>query len=666
MKSLHLCIVTILVLFVGCSKIGTFSHDLKLTEEGLFERGQNPLLLIHGPLSSNQTWQTLREELVKSSVGSLCITFEYPTDKDIYDSARLLSKELAGAHKRFGDFQLDIVTHSYGMLVAMAYIGDTTLYNNDVERLLAVVPPYNGSHLVEKENIEELLRLAKQGDLNASDIANSLTFIETLGEQSDILEPDNEELSNLYKSFFNNAAAREIGGRSDRNIEVEVIRGNKPFFDINSKLGNESESSLSALYELRDGTGDGLVDCNLNRKSRRISLMSMAPYPYNHLEIIEKRDICKKIIEFLSLPKIYSTSTIDDPSMEDYYKEAEYNIQLHNWRNMNTDFIRSFGKNMLVSMEQNAILFTNGDNDTYYAWDLQNKEGFREDVTVIWLSSLNTGKFIKILKNNRIPMTSKMTDNYIEILSEYHSKESLAERVWEEQRTLSIEGENADSPTLTWNVPATLSYPVGEDSTTEFYLRVQDLMILDIIEANHWKRPIYFAITVSDQNLIGLRNLNDQSKNFLTMEGMVFRLSPEPVEFITADRLAQNMLHQFEYPCLDDPDAQFDESSVKLMGNYRQCLLQLAHHYCNAMEQTACTDSVNTEFNEAESGWTFEKRIENFEDLSFRSKGITTLDFMTKVIPEDRFPIKYEVISSQIKQMYTLLKINMRKVGNLK
>ena len=623
-----------------------------ITEEGLFEDGQNPLLLIHGPLLSHQTWKTLKKELVKSSGGGHRITFEYPTNMDIFDSARLLSKELAEMHEQNGDFQLNVVTHSYGILVAMAYIGDTTLYHNDVERLLAVVPPYNGSHLVEKENIEELLRMANHSDLNVSDIAKSLTFVETLGEHSGLMEPDNEALNELYKSFYNNAAARQFGGRSDTNIEIEVIRGNKPFFDINSKAGDAPESPLAALYELREGTGDGLMDCNLNRKSRRISLMSMAPYPYNHLEIINKEDICKKIIEFLSLPKQFTTATMKNPSMEDYYKEADYEIQVHKWRNTNIDFIRSYNKNMLISMEQTAILFTNGDNDTYYALDLQNKEGFREDVAIINLSLLNTGKFIKMLKT-RVPMTSKMTDDYIDKLSESHDKESLLEQVWDEQRTVSVEGENADSPKLTWNVPATLSYPVGKDSTTEYYIRVQDVMILDIIEANNWERPIYFAVTVTDKNLIGLRSIHDQSENFLTMEGMVFRLTPEPVDLISTDRLAQNMLHQFEYPYLNDTTAQFDESSVKLTGNYRQGLLQLAYHYLSEMAQTYATDSIKTEFNEAESGWTLEKRIENFEDLSDKLKGRTVLDFMGKTIPEDRFPIPYESIRSQIQQMYT-------------
>jgi len=176
--------------------------------------------------------------------------------------------------------------------------------------------------------------------------------------------------------------------------------------------------------------------------------------------------------------------------------------------------------NMLQTCKPNAILFTNGDNDTFPLWYLQQVEGIRKDVVVTNLSLLNTSWYIKQLQTENI-------DNPFIDMSE-EEVNNIDFKAWS-SKLISI-----PAPKDSLNSTGKIEWEL-KPTYFDIALRVQDLMVLRIIKDNNWNRPLYFAVTVSPTSMLNL-------DEYLTMEGLTYRLSNNTNEVIDIDAMTNNLM----------------------------------------------------------------------------------------------------------------------------
>lgn len=278
----------------------------------------------------------------------------------------------------------------------------------------------------------------------------------------------------------------------------------------------------------------------------------------------------------------------------------------------------NIAKNYLNSCEKNAVIFTNGDNDTFPLWYAQEVEGIRTDIKIVNLSLFNTDWYIdqmlrKTYDAEPIPFGIGR-DKYIQGTNDvayfisnpkmvkdkvHYNIKDLTKFFFSDSKDTKFRPQNSTEeinyfPTKYFYIPVDKKKVLengtvaAKDSSLivdkvrwrikKGMIQKNDLMMIEMLANFNWDRPIYYAITTGANSYLNLMQ-------YFQLDGMAYRLVPIKTTttdnlglygHVNTDVLYENVMHKFCYDGLNNPDIYMDESHMRSIRNYRSNFAKLA------------------------------------------------------------------------------------------
>ena len=273
---------------------------------------------------------------------------------------------------------------------------------------------------------------------------------------------------------------------------------------------------------------------------------------------------------------------------------------------------RDFGKNYLSCVEENGIIFTNGDNDTFPLWYVQETEGYRTDVRVCNLSYLQTDWYIDQMKSQAYESTPLPIEmdrsrygngklSYAYVLDRGYGYDMELDKAM--NYLISEDKDNkyipeygisidhipnsnlyidVDSAAVADKIPADLkgyaTDRIDIELTNNDALMLNQLSVLSMLNSiakDNWERPIYYAVTVGPDMYLNL------DKHFVKV-GLAYRILPvlnndtESDGLVDTETMYDNMMNKFEWGGVDNPNVYLDETVRKMTYTMRMLFIDLA------------------------------------------------------------------------------------------
>lgn len=251
-----------------------------------------------------------------------------------------------------------------------------------------------------------------------------------------------------------------------------------------------------------------------------------------------------------------------------------------------------YAYNLLNSCRPNAILFTNGDNDTFPLWFAQEVAGIRKDVRVVNLSLGNTDWYIKQMLDNepvlKLSYDKKTIDSDMVLDNSSASNPNHQVSTWVKNaerlmpqlkaRIDQMEGQELSAADSAKLLQFKVHYQVWDafvdwaNRTRSSMMLTQHKLVIDLALQN-MDKPIEISTTVGTSNFMGL-------EKYMVQEGMVYNfvkgdLEPKRNAFDAA-YTASLIDSVYKFRGLGDGTAFINSETERLLSSYVSLYLQIS------------------------------------------------------------------------------------------